>query len=623
MLKVSYISGPLVFATMDLQAEDKPQLLETVLVGDRKLLGEIIGIDGSKIKIQVYEDTTGLRIGEEVELQGELLSVEVGPGLLGQIFDGIQRPLAKVEELSPIFIKQGLRIPSLDYQKQWEFIPIVQVGEKIVPGQKIGYVQETATLKHWILVPPVDYLKKHCLQKESVDSLNSDGELNLKLKYIQAGYFTVLDKIGELEDENGRVYTLKMAHKVPVKIPRPYKAKLKPNKIFKTGQRVIDALFPIMLGGKVVTPGPFGSGKSFTQQQIAKWSDAEIVIFIGCGERGNELTDMLKSFPKILDPRTNRPLMERTILIANTSNMPIAAREASIYTGVSLGEYYRDMGYQVIVMADSTSRWAEALREISQRLGEMPSEEGYPAYISSAISEFYERAGVVQTYSDEEGSLTLIGTVSPPGGDFSEPITQNSLKNAQVFLALDANLAARRHYPAINWQTSYSLYNDLVDQILSKTPLAKNSLGEIPTTNPYTQFVQDKKQAVRILSEENRLLEIIKILGVEGLSEEQKWLLEIAKILREDFLQQNGFDPVDTYSSFDKTMLMLRVIIAVYEQGSEMLNKDESLTVSKLFSPQMKKILSYLKYQSSLEKIKEMKQEVLDLLKDQNQKQET
>jgi V/A-type H+/Na+-transporting ATPase subunit A len=580
MLKIIKVSGPLVTARI---INEEPKILETVFVGNNKLLGEIINIDGDIAKIQVYEETSGIEIGEPVELRGELLSVELGPGILGNIFDGIQRPLKDIEEISPIFIKPGIHVPSLNRTKKWEFQPTAEIGELIWTGKKLGFVDETSLLKHWILAPELKLDKRY------------------KLKSIQNGSFTVDEIVAEIESEDGtEIIPLTMMQKWPVKIARNYIQKIPATKLFSTGQRVIDAMFPIILGARVSTPGPFGAGKTFTQQQVAKWSNAQIVVYVGCGERGNEMTEMVKLFPTLKDPKTGKPLMDRTCLIANTSNMPIAAREASIYTGITIAEYFRDMGYDVVLMADSTSRWAEALREISQRLGEMPSEEGYPAYMSSRIGSFYERAGVVKTYGLDEGSVTVIGTVSPPGGDFSEPMTQTSLKNSQVFLALDAGLAAQRHYPSINWTQSYSLYEDAFNEIMT----TKSKEGQ--------QFVSDRKKAKLILSKEGELIELVKIVGTDGLDNNNRLILEIGKSLREDFLQQNGFDEVDTYCSMDKNMTMLRTVVAVYEAVENALtnDKDENF-VADFFDAEVKKLLAGMKYKSDVLEISKIKDTVL------------
>lgn len=575
MIKIIKISGPLVTAKVDKNSGLTPKILETVYVGNNKLLGEIISIDDDILQIQVYEETSGMEIGEPIELKNELLSVELGPGLLSNIFDGIQRPLKAIEEVSPTFIRPGIHLPNLDRQKKWDFIPTVQVGEKIWTGKKIGYVQETSLLKHWILAPEIDSDREWAIQN------------------IESGEFNVTEPVAVISDGT-ETKEITMMQKWPVKIARKYRSKLSPKKLFKTGQRVIDTMFPIILGARVSTPGPFGAGKTFTQQQVAKWSNAQVVVYVGCGERGNEMTEMVKLFPTLKDPITGKPLMDRTCLIANTSNMPIAAREASIYTGITIAEYFRDMGYDVVLMADSTSRWAEALREISQRLGEMPSEEGYPAYLSSKISSFYERAGVVNTLNEEEGSVTVIGTVSPPGGDFSEPVTQNSLKNSQVFLALDASLAAKRHYPSINWNTSYSLYEAVFSQLVETEYEIKGR-----------QYISDRKKAKTILAKESELDELVKIVGMDGLDNYDRLILEIGKSLREDFLQQNGFDETDTYCSFDKGMAMLRAIIGTLEAVESALsrNEDNENFVAEFFDREVKTILANMKYRKNVEDV--------------------
>jgi V/A-type H+-transporting ATPase subunit A len=578
MLTINKISGPLISAINN-DANDKPKILETVLVGNSKLLGEIVSIIGSEVKIQVYEETSGLTIGEPVELKKELLSVELGPGLLTNIFDGIQRPLSEIDKVSPIFIQPGISMPSLDQTKKWNFEAVLKVGDEVKFGDKVGFVQETQLLKHWIMIPK---------------------DINGQIAEIQSGEYCLTDVVCKIKQENGDIFDLKMSQTWPVKVARPITEKLTPNKLFKTGQRVIDCLFPILLGAPVSTPGPFGAGKTFTQQQLAKWSDAQIVVYVGCGERGNEMTEMVKLFPELVDPKTNRPLMERTVLIANTSNMPIAAREASVYTGITIAEYFRDMGYNVVLMADSTSRWAESMREISARLGEMPADEGYPAYLSSRVSAFYERAGLVTTLAGEKGSVTAIGTVSPAGGDFSEPVTQASLKSTQVFLALDEKLAAKRHYPSINWQTSYSLYEEGYENIIS----------DLPNGRDYLDY---RLEAKRILNKEEGLLETVKLVGLEGLDNADRLTVEIAKSLREDFLQQNGFDEVDTYCSFEKMVKMTEVIIGVYLGLNNVLesgNSSESL-IGDYFDAQTKYLLSQLKYKKTIPEIDEIYNQLL------------
>jgi V/A-type H+-transporting ATPase subunit A len=582
MFTIRNISGPLVKA----QVTDKtelPRMLEIVHIGKNKLLGEVIGIRDTICDIQVYEDTTGLEVGEPVERLDDLLSVELGPGLLTTIFDGIQRPLKALDEASPVYIQSGIHLPSLDRKKKWTFHPTIKKGATVRPGTKIGYVQETELTKHWIMVP------------SGIEGTITD---------IHKGEMTITETAAVVEDNEKNKHTITLMQRWPVKIGRPIRKKTEPEKLFNTGQRVIDSFFPILLGAPVSTPGPFGAGKTFTQQQLAKWSDAQIVVYVGCGERGNEMTEMVKLFPTLDDPRTGRPLMERTVLIANTSNMPIAAREASIYTGITIAEYFRDMGYDVVLMADSTSRWAEAMREVSARLGELPAEEGYPAYLSSRVAAFYERAGVVETLHGEHGSVTAIGTVSPPGGDFSEPVTQASLKVTRVFLALDEKLASKRHFPAINWQTSYSLYEEAVHDLFRKTPDG-------------AQLAQDIKVGKKVLEREDELIDMVKIVGMDGLSNEDKLALEISRSLREDFLQQNGFDPIDTYCSFEKMQAMLRVIIAVYEGLNDAIFRypDSETVVPDFFTPEVRSSLSNMKYSEKIEELKEMANKLHDKAK--------
>ncbi|HJK41671.1 MAG TPA: V-type ATP synthase subunit A [Methanocorpusculum sp.] len=511
------IAGPVVTA-VDLDAH----MYDVVKVGNEELMGEVIKIDGDDIVIQVYESTTGIRPGEPVINTGLSLAVELGPGLLTSIYDGIQRPLEVLIEKMGNFIARGVTAPGLDHQKKWEFKPVVSAGATVKPGQIIGEVQETRSIVHKIMIPP-----------------NAKGGV---VKNIKAGSFTVDDIIIELD--SGEEFP--MMQRWPVRVPRPYVEKHTPNIPLLTGQRILDGLFPIAKGGTAAIPGPFGSGKTVTQQQLAKWSDAEIVVYIGCGERGNEMTEVLTEFPELTDPKTGNSLMERTILIANTSNMPVAAREASVYTGITLAEYFRDMGYDVALMADSTSRWAEAMREICSRLEEMRGEEGYPAYLASRLSEFYERAGLVQPLAGGSGSVSVIGAVSPAGGDFSEPVTQNTLRIVKVFWALDANLSRRRHFPAINWLQSYSLYmaqlNDYYDEKVS------------PEWNKLRSWFME------VLQKEAELQEIVQLVGSDALPEAEQITIEVARMIRELFLQQNGFDPVDTYCSLDKQLDMFKMI---------------------------------------------------------------
>lgn len=511
------VSGPVVTAR-----GVSPRMYDVVLVGHEKLMGEVIGLENDDVTIQVYEDTSGVRPGEPVENTGEPLSVELGPGLLRSIYDGIQRPLPVLQEKMGDYIERGVTAPGLDHTKKWDFIPTIKVGDTVKGGQMLGNVQETPTINHKILVPPL-----------------SSG----KVTELKKGTYTVDDIIGKLDDGTN----LKLMHLWPVRVPRPYNKKLRPDIPLITGTRTLDGLFPLAKGGTAAIPGGFGTGKTVTQQTLAKWSDAQIVVYVGCGERGNEMTEVLTEFPHLKDPKTGGPLMDKTVLIANTSNMPVAAREASVYTGITLAEYYRDQGYDVAMMADSTSRWAEAMREISSRLEEMPGEEGYPAYLAARLSEFYERAGRVQTKNDEIGSVTVIGAVSPPGGDFSEPVTQNTLRIVKVFWALDSKLAQKRHFPAINWLNSYSLYN--------------RSLEGWYSENAGDEWNKNIKIAMAVLTEEAKLQEIVQLVGSDALPEDQQLLLEVARMLREFYLQQNAFHDVDTYCEIPNQSKFLGIIL--------------------------------------------------------------
>ena len=511
------VSGPVVTAR-----GVSPRMYDVVLVGHEKLMGEVIGLEGDDVTIQVYEDTSGVKPGEPVENTGEPLSVELGPGLLTSIYDGIQRPLPVLQDKMGDYIERGVSAPGLDHSKKWDFVPTVKKGESVEGGQTIGTVQETPTISHKILVPP-----------------NSSG----KVTELKKGTYTIDDTIGKLDDDT----ELKLMQLWPVRVPRPYNKKFRPDIPLVTGTRTLDGLFPIAKGGTAAIPGGFGTGKTVTQQTLAKWSDAQIVVYVGCGERGNEMTEVLTEFPHLKDPKTGGPLMDRTVLIANTSNMPVAAREASVYTGITLAEYYRDQGYDVAMMADSTSRWAEAMREISSRLEEMPGEEGYPAYLAARLSEFYERAGRVQTMNDESGSVTVIGAVSPPGGDFSEPVTQNTLRIVKVFWALDSKLAQKRHFPAINWLTSYSLYN--------------RSLEGWYAENASKDWNDNIAVAMAVLTEEAKLQEIVQLVGSDALPEDQQLTLEVARMLREFYLQQNAFHDVDTYCEIKDQSKFLEVVL--------------------------------------------------------------
>lgn len=519
------ISGPVVTA----KGVQQPKMYDVVQVGDSKLIGEIIKLEGDSAIIQVYEDTSGLKPGEPVVNTGRQLSVELAPGLIGSIFDGIQRPLDKIREESGDFIERGVSVEPLDKKKKWHFVPKVKNGSDVKTGMIIGEVAETSLITHRVMVPP---------------------GISGKISGLKEGDYTIVDKIASVSGDSG-TSDVSMLQRWPVRMPRPVIEKMPPTMPLITGQRIIDSLFPVAKGGTSAVPGPFGSGKTVIQHQLAKWSDSEVVVYVGCGERGNEMTEILTTFPELKDPKTGKPIMDRTILIANTSNMPVAAREASIYTGITIAEYYRDMGYAVALMADSTSRWAEALREISGRLEEMPGEEGYPAYLGRKVSEFYERSGMVRVLSGEIGSVTAIGAVSPPGGDTSEPVSQNTLRVTRVFWALDASLANRRHFPSINWLNSYSLYyGDL------KGWYAENAGSEWDSLH---------SRVMSILQKEAEINEVVQLVGYDALPEKEKEVLDIAKSVREDFLQQSAFDDVDTYTSLHKQMLMLKAIIAMDE----------------------------------------------------------
>jgi len=531
---IARISGPVAVAK-DLEGA---HMFDVVRIGEMGLMGEIIRLEGNTAQIQVYEDTTGLKPGEKVINTERPLSMQLGPGLLTSIYDGIQRPLNVLAAESGDFISRGKMIPALDQKKKWDFIPVKKNGDQVSPGEIIAEVQETPLIKHKIMVP-----------------YNVSGEL----VDISEGQFTVNDKVAAIK--NGKTTDIGLSSWWTVRTPRPVLRKLPPDQPLLTGQRVLDTFFPVAKGGSAAIPGPFGSGKTVTQQQLAKWADSEIIVYIGCGERGNEMCDVLSSFPKLIDPKSKRPLMERTILVANTSNMPVAAREASIYTGITMGEYYRDMGYGVALMADSTSRWAEALREISGRLEEMPGEEGYPAYLGRRLAEFYERGGrsIVISPEEREGSLSLVGAVSPPGGDFSEPVSQNTLRVTRVFWGLDANLANRRHFPAINWLTSYSLYMD--------------DMADWYKSNVSKDWIDLRKEALEILQKESELQEIVQLVGYDALPEPEKGILDTARSVREDYLQQSAFDEVDTYTSIQKQHKMLSTILEFGRKEADVIKK--------------------------------------------------
>ena len=517
------ISGPVVTATgMD------AGMYDVVRVGHEGLMGEVIELHGEKAVIQVYEDTSGIRPGEPVLNTGETLSVSLGPGLLTQIYDGIQRPLATLEEVMGVFITRGVDADAFDMEKKWTFEPQVSAGDSVESGQVIGHVQETETIVHKIMVPP--------------------GKSGV-VKSIESGDFNVTETVCVLEDGS----ELQMMQKWPVRTPRPFTQKYAPDTPLVTGMRILDFLFPLAKGGAAGIPGPFGSGKTVTQQSLAKYSDAQLVVYIGCGERGNEMTEVLDEFPHLIDPNTGKPLMNRTVMIANTSNMPVAAREASVYTGITIAEYFRDMGYDVALMADSTSRWAEAMREISSRLEEMPGEEGYPAYLSSRIAEFYERAGRVETLHGDDGSVTVIGAVSPPGGDISEPVSQGTLRIVKVFWGLDAGLARQRHFPAINWLNSYSLYPQSLDQWF------RDNIAQ--------DFPEIRTQISGLLQIEAELQEIVQLVGSDALPVDQQLTLEVARMIREFFLQQNGFDPVDAYCDIHLQYHMAKAILTFQDSA--------------------------------------------------------
>ena len=532
--RIIKVSGPLVVA----EGMEEANIYDVVKVGEKKLIGEIIEMRGDKASIQVYEETTGIGTGDPVITTGEPLSLELGPGLIESMFDGIQRPLDAFERAakSP-FLVRGIAVNALDREKVWTFVPTVKEGDEVEAGDVIGTVQETAVVLHKIMVP---------------------YGVSGKVKSIKGGDFTVDSTVCVVETAKGD-RELSLMQKWPARKGRPYATKLKPDAPMTTGQRVIDTFFPVTKGGSAAVPGPFGAGKTVTQHQIAKWGDAEIVVYVGCGERGNEMTDVLNEFPELIDPKTGQSLMKRTVLIANTSNMPVAAREASIYTGITIAEYFRDMGYSVSIMADSTSRWAEALREMSGRLEEMPGDEGYPAYLGSRLAEYYERAGRVICLGKDgrEGAVTAIGAVSPPGGDISEPVTQSTLRIVKVFWGLDAQLAYKRHFPAINWLSSYSLYADTVDAYFNR---------EVAP-----DWSELRMEAMALLQEEASLEEIVRLIGIDALSAQDRLKLEVAKSIREDYLQQNSFHEVDTYTSLEKQYRMLKLVILFKKEAERAL----------------------------------------------------
>ncbi len=559
---ISRISGPVVLS----EGMRGSRMYDIVKVGEQKLNGEIIRLDGDQAVIQVYEDTSGLQVGEKVTNTGLPLSVELGPGLLSSIYDGIQRPLPLLAEKSGSFISRGVTLPGLSHETKWEFKPQVKKGDQVSGGDVIGTVTEYH-LEHRIMMPPF---------------------VSATVEDIFSGNFTIDEPVCNLD--NG--VQIPMLQTWPVRKGRPYQRKMDPDTLLITGQRVFDTLFPVTKGGTAMIPGGFGTGKTVAEQTLAKWSDTQIVVYIGCGERGNEMTDVLTEFPELLDPRTKRPLIQRTILIANTSNMPVAAREASIYTGITLAEYYRDMGYDVALMADSTSRWGEALREVSGRLEEMPGEEGYPAYLATRLAAFYERAGrVVCLGSDErKGSVTVVGAVSPPGGDFSEPITQNTLRIAGTFWALDTNLAYRRHFPSVNWIKSYSLYLDQIKEWFA--------------TSGFSDWKDLRARAMYLLQKEVELQEIVQLVGPDALPESEKAILEITRMIREDFLQQSAYHEVDSFCSLEKQYWMLRVILSFYDRLDLAMGK--GVPLAKLLKLPVKTEIGRMKELTDIDKIKDL-----------------
>ncbi len=590
MGKVIKVSGPLVVA----EGMADASMADVVRVGPQKLIGEILNMTGDQASIQVYEETSGLGPGAEVVTTGAPLSVELGPGLIENIYDGIQRPLEEIVKRVGANITRGIQVPPLPTDKKWDFTPTAQAGDAVVGGDVLGTVPETAVVLHKIMVP--------------------NGIRGTVEWVAPAGSYTIEEVIARVKLENGQVKELTMVQKWPVRVGRPYQKKFPPVAPLQSGQRVIDTMFPIAKGGTAAVPGPFGSGKTVVQHQLAKWADVDIVVYIGCGERGNEMTDVLREFPELTDPRTGETLMKRTVLIANTSDMPVAAREASVYTGITIAEYFRDMGYAVAVIADSTSRWAEALREMSGRLEEMPGEEGYPAYLASRLAQFYERAGVVQCMGSEgrTGSLTAVGAVSPPGGDLSEPVSQGTMRIVKVFWSLDASLAYRRHFPAINWLNSYSLYLE------SMRPWFDEHLG--------VDFMKNRDKAMHMLQEENELNEIVQLVGKDSLSAGDQLTLEVARMLREDFLQQNAFMDVDSYSSFDRQKRMLQLILNYDSQCRDAIGK--GVEVQKLFDLPVRTAIAQAKYdeadtyQATYDQVEQqLEQEVADEIKKAGEEQ--
>ncbi|MGN0456187.1 MAG: V-type ATP synthase subunit A [Acutalibacteraceae bacterium] len=574
---IKKVAGPLVVA----EGMRDANMFDVVRVSEQRLIGEIIEMHGDKASIQVYEETSGLGPGEPVESTGSPLSVELGPGLIGSIYDGIQRPLDEIMRVSGNNLERGVEVPSLNREKKWSFVPTVKVGDKVSAGDCLGTVKETEIVVQKIMVP---------------------NKVSGTVKSIKSGDYTVDSVVAVVTDENGTDRDITMMQKWPVRVGRPYKKKLSPDMPLVTGQRVIDTFFPIAKGGVAAVPGPFGSGKTVVQHQLAKWAEADIVVYIGCGERGNEMTDVLNEFPELIDPKTGHSLMERTVLIANTSDMPVAAREASIYTGITIAEYFRDMGYSVALMGDSTSRWAEALREMSGRLEEMPGEEGYPAYLGSRLAQFYERAGKVITLGtdDKEGALSVIGAVSPPGGDISEPVSQATLRIVKVFWGLDSSLAYKRHFPAINWLNSYSLYIDTMSDWYNQTVAP--------------DWMECRHKMMAILQEEAELDEIVKLVGMDALSAPDRIKLEAARSIREDFLHQDAFHEVDTYTPLNKQHLMMLLILAYYDLALDALK--QGAEVNALVSLPVREQIGRYKY-TVPEKVDEEYKLILETLEQQ------
>lgn len=572
--KIIKVSGPLIVA----ENMHDCKMFDVVRVSSKNLIGEVIELRGDKASIQVYEETSGLGAGEIVKTTGEPLSVELGPGLLEGMYDGIQRPLDKLLEASGDRISSGVDMPALNYEKLWDFVPALKVGDKVVSGDIIGSVQENTIFNHKILVPN-----------------GVDGEI----LEIKSGQFTVKDAIAVVKTSKGNK-EITMMQKWPVRKGRPYKTKMSPNKPLISGQRVIDTFFPVAKGGCACVPGPFGSGKTVVQHQLAKWADADIIVYVGCGERGNEMTDVLNEFPELIDPKTGESLMKRTVLIANTSDMPVAAREASIYTGITIAEYFRDQGYNVAIMADSSSRWAEALREMSGRLEEMPGEEGYPAYLSSRLAEYYERAGIVKTLGTDErvGSITAISAVSPPGGDLSEPVSQATLRIVKVFWGLSASLAYKRHFPAIDWLTSYSLYDD--------------RLSDWYKENVDENWSTYRGRALKLLQEEANLDEIVRLVGVDALSPKDRMIMETAKSIREDYLHQDAFHEVDTYATLKKQCTMLKLILEAHDLAIKAVEED--VEVDEILELPAREAISRSKYieENNLAKFDELSKQMAD-----------